>query len=207
MIELVSLANAMPSKTAVQIFPSKGSPEPPFYIAATQAVGRARRTLKDGDTFAILDSHGDITATSRGPDGLFYQDTRYLSHLELLINEKRPLLLGSNIHDDNSALFVDLTNPDFILGQNIVLERDTVHISRTIFLWRETAYQRCGVRNYGDQPVDLRLSILFENDFADLFEVRGSHRERRGIVTTKLRGDDQVLLTISALTQRYGIPR
>ena len=63
MIELVSLANAMPSKTAVQIFPSKASPEPPFYIAATQAVGRARRTLKDGDTFAILDSHGDITAT------------------------------------------------------------------------------------------------------------------------------------------------
>ena len=134
----------MPSKTAVQIFPSEAPPEAPFYIAATQAVGRPRRTLKDGDTFAVLDSHGDITATPGGPDGLFYQDTRYLSHLELLINEKRPLLLGSNIHDDNSALFVDLTNPDFILGQHIVLEKDTVHISRTIFLWRETAYQRCG---------------------------------------------------------------
>jgi glycogen debranching enzyme len=86
-----------------------------------------------------------ISATPSGPDGLFYQDTRYLSHLELRINDKRPLLLGSNIRDDNSALFVDLTNPDFILGQHIVLEKDTVHILRTIFLWRDTAYQRFGV--------------------------------------------------------------
>ena len=64
--------------------------------------------------------------------------------------------------------------------QRIVLEKDTVHILRTMFLWRGTAYQRLGVRNYGDRAVDLQVSILFENDFADLFEVRGSHRERRG---------------------------
>jgi glycogen debranching enzyme len=125
----------MPAETAVHRFPSEASPEGPFYIAATQAVGRPRRTLKDGDTFAVLDSYGDITTTPGVPNGLFYQDTRYLSHLELRINEKRPLLLGSNIRDDNSALFVDLTNPHFILGQQVVLEKDTVHILRTIFLW------------------------------------------------------------------------
>jgi glycogen debranching enzyme len=100
----------------------------------------------------------------------------------LLVNEKRPLLLGSNIRDDNSALFVDLTNPDFILGQRGVLEKDTVHIfACNIPLARNGHIKRFGVRNYGDQPIDLFLSILFENDFADLFEVRGSHRERRGI--------------------------
>jgi glycogen debranching enzyme len=55
------------------------------------------------------------------------------------------------------------------------------------------------VHNYGDQPIDVRLSILFENDFADLFEVRGSHRARRGIAATKLRGDDQVRLNYLGL--------
>jgi glycogen debranching enzyme len=189
----------MPSKTAVQIFSSEASSEAPFYITAVQAVGRSRRTLKDGDTFAVLDSYGDIIATPGAPNGLFYQDTRYLSRLELLINEKRPLLLGSHIRDDNSALVVDLTNPDLILDQHVVLEKDTVHILRTTFLWRETAYQRFGLRNYAAQKIDLRLSILFENDFADLFEVRGSHRERRGIATTKLRGDDQVLMNYLGL--------
>ena len=74
-----------------------------------------------------------------------------------------------------------------------------MHILRTIFLWRDTAYQRLGVRNYGDRTIDLRLSILFENDFADLFEVRGTaprtprHRDR------KLRGNDQVLLIYHGL--------
>ena len=137
MIELVSEANAMPSTTAVQILPNETPPEAPFYLAATQAVGRPRCTLKDGDTFAVLDNYGDIAATPGAPDGLFYQDTRYLSHLELLINEKRPLLLGSNIHDDNSALFVDLTNPDFILDQkHRPRERHRAHLAHNIPLAR-----------------------------------------------------------------------
>jgi glycogen debranching enzyme len=79
------------------------------------------------------------------------------------------------------------------------MEKDRVHIRRTIFLWRDTAYQRFGVRNYGDRVIDLRLTILFENDFADLFEVRGTHRARRGIATAKLQGDDQVNLVYRGL--------
>ena len=47
-----------------------------------------------------------------------------------------------------------------------------MHILRTIFLWRDTLYQRLGVRNYGDRPINVYLSILLANDFADLFEVR-----------------------------------
>ena len=58
------------------------------------------------------------------------------------------------------------------------------------------------MRNYGDRPVDLQLSILFENDFADLFEVRGAHRERRGTATAKVRGNDQVLLIYHGLDNK-----
>jgi glycogen debranching enzyme len=57
-----------------------------------------------------------------------------------------------------------------------------LHIVRTIFLWRDTAYQRLAIRNHGDRPVDLRLTVLFDSDFADLFEVRGLHRKRRGLL-------------------------
>jgi glycogen debranching enzyme len=66
-------------------------------------------------------------------------------------------------------------------------------------LWHGTAYQRLAVRNYGDRSVDLRLSILFENDFADLFEVRGSHRDRRGTAAATLRGHEQALLIYQGL--------
>jgi glycogen debranching enzyme len=158
-------------------------PEATFYIPATGPATRPRRTLKHDDTFVVLDSHGDIGASAGGTDGLFHCDTRFLSHLELLLNGTQPLLLGSNVRDDNTMLTVDLTNPDVYFDDHLVLPKDTLHVVRTIFLWRDTAYQRLAIRNHGDRPVDLRLTMLFDSDFADLFEVRGLRREHRGVAS------------------------
>jgi len=190
---------AKSAKATVQALADTAHPEDLFYISATQSASRPRRALKHNDTFIVLDSFGDIGAAAGGSDGLFHCDTRFLSRLQLLVNDAEPLLLGSNLRDDNAALVVDLTNPDVFANQRIVLEKDTLHLLRTIFLWRDTAYQRIGVRNYGDRTIDARLSILFANDFADLFEVRGAHRQRRGTATAQVRGNDQVLLNYLGL--------
>jgi glycogen debranching enzyme len=190
---------AMPTEGAVQALHIDPIPEAPFYIAAAESATRARYTLKSGDTFVVMDSHGDVGASSGGSDGLFHRDTRHLSRFELTINELQPLLLGSNLRDDNALLAIDLTNPDIFSDQRIVLQKDTLHIVRTIFLWRGTAYQRLGVRNFGDHAADLRLVVLFDSDFADLFEVRGIRRHRRGVVTRRLIGADQVLLSYRGL--------
>jgi hypothetical protein len=89
-------------------------PEEPFAVAATASTTRPRRTLKHGDTFILIDSHGDIGGVPDGADGLFHCDTRYLSHLALTLEGVQPLLLGSNVYDDNAMLTVDCdpTNPD-----------------------------------------------------------------------------------------------
>jgi len=193
----------MSPESVAPLRPIEAPAADPFYIAAVQQTAtRPPRVLKHGDTFLVLDSRGDIAAPSGGSAGLFHLDTRYLSRLELRVNEMHPLLLGSSLRDDNSAFAVDLTNPDLVADQRIELEKDTVHILRTTFLWRGTAYQRLRVRNYGDRAVDLRIAVLFENDFADLFEVRGARRERRGTATAKLRGDDGVLLSYRGLDDK-----
>jgi glycogen debranching enzyme len=189
----------MPHEAAAHVLHIDPIPEAPFYIAVADAASRSRRTLKSGDTFGVMDSHGDIGASAGGPDGLFHYDTRYLSRLELTINELQPLLLGSNLRDDNALLSIDLTNPDIFSDQRIVLPKDTLHIVRTVFLWRGTAYQRLGLRNFGDRAAELRLVILFDSDFADLFEVRGLRRARRGAASRKLIGADQVLLSYLGL--------
>jgi len=178
--------------------------ETPFYIPATGSAARPRRTLKCGDTFVVTDSHGDIGASAGDPDGLFHADTRFLSHLELRLNGQHPLLLGSNVRDDNTWLAVDLTNPDFYTDGQITLLKDIVHIARTIFLWNGTAYQRLALRNHGDRPLTLELSLHFDNDFADLFEVRGMRRARRGVAARKVIAADQVLLSYLGLD---GAPR
>ncbi len=173
--------------------------ELPFYIPMTGPAARPRRSLKHDDTFAVLDSHGDIGASAGGPDGLFNADTRYLARLELVLDAVQPLLLGSNLRDDNSALTVDLTNPDVYRDGRIVLQKDMLHIVRTIFLWRGTAYQRIGLQNHGDRPAAFDLTLLFDNDFADLFEVRGEKRPRRGLGSGKLLGPADVALEYSGL--------
>ena len=175
------------------------APETPFSVRGTEASTRPRRTLKHGDCFAVLDSHADIGASAGGPDGIFFNDTRYLSHLEMLLNGRQPLLLGSNIRDDNSILTVDLTNPDIYLDQKLVQRKDVMHIVRTMFLWRGTAYQRLRMQNHGDAPFDVRLSLAFASDFADLFEVRGQRRERRGTSNSEICGKTEVALNYLGL--------
>jgi glycogen debranching enzyme len=72
------------------------------------------------------------------------------------------------------------------------LQRDLLHIVRSIFLWRGTAYQRIGLQNHGGHTASFDLTLSFDNDFADLFEVRGEKRPRRGVGSSKLAGPSDV---------------
>jgi glycogen debranching enzyme len=173
------------ASSAKELSPT-GLTEQSFYIPATSSPSRPRRTLKYGDSFAVVDSHGDIGISEGGPDGIFHSDTRHLSRFELLLNGVPPLLLGSNLRDDNSLLTVDLTNPDIYFDQLLVLPKDTIHIVRALFLWRDRVYHRLSVQNHGEQPTNISISLAFDNDFADIFEVRGLHRDPRGKVETRI---------------------
>jgi glycogen debranching enzyme len=175
--------------------------EAPFYIPATDLPARPHRTLKHNDTFAIFDSHGDIGAASGGSDGLFHCDTRHLSRLELLINGAQSLLLGSAIKDDNLNYYVDLTNPDVYVGEHIVLRKDTVHIGRTMYLFEGSLRERIILTNHGAEPVQFTLSVIFASDFADIFEVRGIRRNRRGKARCELLGAGDVALSYLGLDE------
>jgi glycogen debranching enzyme len=179
--------------------------ELPFYIPATGPAARPRRILKHADSFLVLDSHGDIGASAGGTDGLFHHDTRYLARFQMLINGMQPLLLGSNLRDDNAVLNIDLTNPDIFFDQNLILEKDTLHVDRTVFLWRDTAYQRFALRNHGAQSVAVDLSFAFDSDFADVFEVRGMRRPRRGIATNGVSSPQEVTLNYTGLDGRLRV--
>jgi glycogen debranching enzyme len=170
-----------------------------FYIAATGPETRARRTLKHGDTFLVIDAHGDIGAAAGTSDGLFHRDTRFLSRLELRVNGMQPLLLGSSMREDNAIFSADLSNPDMFSGERVVLEKDTLHINRSVFVWRDTLFQRLSLRNHSAKRVELLISITFSADFADVFEVRGMRRARRGTFSVRLNGPHEALLSYLGL--------
>lgn len=161
-------------------------PETPFYIPLTGPASRPRHGLKHNDTFAVFDSHGDIGVTAGGADGLFDRDTRFLSHLELVINGTQPLLLASAVKGDNLNFHADLTNPDIYADGRLVLRKDTVHIGRTVFLHDGSLRERIALTNHAGKAVEFTLSLTFASDFADIFEVRGMHRARRGRAWTEV---------------------
>ena len=152
-------------------------------------VQRALRTLKHGDAFAVFDNYGDIGVIGTGPEGLYFNDTRFLSWYELRFEGKRPLLLSSVVQDDNAALSVNLANPDVHIDGVISLPRGTIAIERTKFLWQAVCYERIGFRNYADSTRHFRIDIGFGADFHDLFEIRGTSRERRGTSTSLVTED------------------
>lgn len=153
----------------------------PFYIvAASPAADEHDRVLKHGDTFAVFDTFGDITPVGLGEEGIYFDGTRFLSSSLLRLENDRPLFLSSIVRDDNDVLAIDLTNADIHRDGKRQIARGTLHISRTKFLWEGVCYERLRILNYGLTPVEITLSLFIEADYADIFEVRGTKRERRG---------------------------
>lgn len=160
---------------------------------------RRPRTLKQGHTFAVFDPRGDIVADGGSADGVYHRDTRYLSRLELRLNDAPLLLLSSNVQEDNVVLTVDLSNPDLSLAGRNVLRGERIHVNRRKYLWQNCCYERLLVHNFDVVPHRLTLSISFASDFADLFEVRGQKRTRRGRSSFERRSDASVALLYSGL--------
>ena len=154
----------------------------PFHIVSAKSLPERRlRTLKLGDAFAVLDPFGDIPGEEGAPEGVYRRDTRLLSTWCLLIAGTRPLLLGSAVRNDNAFLSCDLTNADLHGPDDKVgLPRESLYLRRVGVLGDEGYAERLVLRNFGRQPVVIAVEYRFAADFADLFEVRGQRRERRG---------------------------
>lgn len=130
--------------------------------------------------------------------GLYHEGTRFLSAFELAIERRHPLLLGSTVRRDN-VLIVDLANPDLPRDGDSPLLRDSVHVFAMAFLWDRAWYVRFRLRSYARHPLELEFSMLFGADYADIFEVRGVDRVRRGTDLEPVVENDRVLLGYKGL--------
>jgi glycogen debranching enzyme len=152
-----------------------------FSIVAASALADDRtRVLKQGETFAVFDHFGDIKPTGLGEEGLYHEGTRFLSTFALQLISGRPLFLNSTVQQDNSALVVNLTNPDIRGDGRILIANGILHFFKFKFLSEGVCHERLTVTNYGLHPVHLSFSIHFDADFSDIFEVRGARRPQRG---------------------------
>lgn len=165
----------------------------------TSLTERALRNLKYGDAFAVMDAYGDIGAVKDTAEGLYYRDTRYLSTFELRLAGRRPLLLNSFVHEDKAALSVEMTNPDVERDNQVSLAHNTIFLQRTKFLFGPRCHERIGIRSYSEVPQRLRIDFLYDADFRDMFEVRGTHRQSRGHSNARVRSAGSVEFSYAGL--------
>jgi glycogen debranching enzyme len=152
-----------------------------YYIATKSSPADDRaKVLKYGGMFSVFDHLGDIQTSGLGEQGLFFQGTRHLSELILCLWNARPLLLSSAIKANNFLFTADLTNLDVSHLDRVVIPRGTLYLQRSKFLWQDACYEELAFINYGLSSLMVPFGMRFGADFADIFEVRGMHREKRG---------------------------
>jgi glycogen debranching enzyme len=169
------------------------------YILATSSLADGRRrVLKQGETFAVFDRYGDIIQIGAREQGIYHKGTRHVSGLRLRVGSKRPLLLSSSVTSDNSLIVVDLENPG-IEEHGRTVRRGLIHLSRSNFLWQGRCYESCQITNYAAQEFEIDVCYEFSADFADIFEVRGETRQRRGTYLEPAAAGDRVVLGYDGL--------
>lgn len=172
-----------------------------FYILAESSLAEDHSmVLKQGDTFGVYDRNGDIAPLGRqGSFGIYHEGTRFLSKMELSIEGKRPALLSSNLREENELMVVDLTNPDFSNQDREMVLKGQLHILRTKFLWKGVCYEKIRFSNFGLEPATFHIRLKFDADYADIFEVRGIGREKKGKVLLENAEPDCLLLSYLGL--------
>jgi glycogen debranching enzyme len=174
-----------------------------WYVLATSArIEGQLQTLKRDDMFALFDRYGDVLPWEGGEQGLFVQDTRFLSHLELLLDGVRPLHLNTTVKEDGSALTVELMNPDLRRDGEVVLRKGSVHVLRRKLLWDNACHEQVRFTHHGVTPIELQLQLRLDADFADVFELRGIQRARRGERAAAVVDASALTFTYSGLDQR-----
>ena len=134
-------------------------------------------SLKDGDTFLVADTWGDVLG---GADGLFSRDTRILSRFRLLIGDKRPSRLSFGLSGDNAAFTMHGANRRLPPMGGRTTPRGVIHIERKRCLSQGRLFERLRLTNFGLDEVMVPIAYEFAADFHDMFEVRGLRRPARG---------------------------
>ncbi|MDZ4837224.1 MAG: glycogen debranching N-terminal domain-containing protein [Candidatus Melainabacteria bacterium] len=132
-----------------------------------------RNAVKHGSHFLVLDESGLIPSCNTLGYGYYRYDTRHLSSMELTLNGGSLSVLSSDFTKGYAAELLYTNNhSDMAAQQKITVARKIV---MTDVLWEQITLE-----NFDFAPLQVDLAVRYQSDFADIFEVRGTNRPKRG---------------------------
>lgn len=141
--------------------------------------------INANSAFLICDELGDINILSN--QGLYFSDTRFLNQYQLLIAntqfEKltgRPASFYSSVHYS--------TNPEMD-----GIKKGSIVVSRIRFIGKGL-HEDIKITNFGNRAVKFPVKLVFNNDFADIFDVRANSAIKTGLPINNIYSiEDQTL--------------
>jgi glycogen debranching enzyme len=134
--------------------------------------------IREQDIFLLTDTSGNIPPDNPSGFGLYHLDTRHLSVYDFSFADARPVVLLSTAELGFSEEQM-LTNPAMFSLDGRILPRGSIEARRQRVVDGLLEETLC-VTNYNVFPVEIDVVYTLDADFADIFEVRGSKREKRG---------------------------
>ena len=158
--------------------PGEGGDSAPSLLTLPM-VGEIERLVRArGAMFLVTTRQGDVTPEGARELGLFYKDTRFLSLYELEIRDRRAVRLSAETsHPAYNQVDLMLSDPE----HEELLEDPSnfLHIRRRQIL-DGGLIEEIVFTNFLMRTCHIEVIVRFGADFADVFEVRGAKRSRRG---------------------------
>ncbi len=177
------------------------SEEPPQGLLSLPMVGEIERLVRArGAMFLVTTRQGDVTPPGARELGLFYQDTRFLSHYELEVSRCRAVRLSAETsHPAYNQVDLMLSDPE----HEELLEDPSnfLHVRRRQIL-DGGLIEEVVFTNFLTRACDIEVIVRFGADFADVFEVRGAKRAKRGVLRRARVEGASVVLGYSGLCGR-----
>ncbi|GIV96764.1 MAG: hypothetical protein KatS3mg057_1421 [Herpetosiphonaceae bacterium] len=150
------------------------------HLKDRMSVSPEELTINHGATFVI--SNRSTQIREGGARGIYFSDTRFISHYRYRFDRQSPVLLSAGRVDYYSSL-AHFTNP-LLIRDNGNLPPNQVRLRVARQLERGRVFEDIRVTNYALEPISLALVVEIKSDFADIFEVRGIEVPVRGTIET-----------------------
>jgi len=181
--------------------PISAPPEPRLLHTEPHLSNVESLALIKGRTFFVSDRSGNLMPPSAPHIGLFREDTRYLSQVELLVNGHPPVVLSATT-EGAYANRVELTVKGSVHGAGLDIPVNTVFVHREQILESESLYDILQLQNFHSEKARLVIEITYDADFMDIFQVRGIIRGKSGRYFEPLIADAQMTFVYEGLDDR-----
>jgi len=176
-------------------------PEPRFLYIEPHLSSEESLALIKGRTFFVSDRSGNLMPPSAPHVGLFREDTRYLSQIDLLVNGHPPVVLSATT-EGAYANRVELTVKGSVPGEGLDIPVNTVFVHREQILESEGLHDILQLQNFHSDKAHLVIEITYDADFMDIFQVRGVIRGKSGRYFEPLNTDTRMTFVYEGLDDR-----